>query len=78
MGDHINTQKNERKKTFEVDALARKNRTSFKQYLRKIEDELLEDELLEDELLEDELLEDELLEDELLEDDLFKYDEHNK
>lgn len=44
MGTHI-PRDNRRKKVKEYDADARHRRTSFKQYLRNIEEEMLEEEL---------------------------------
>lgn len=49
MGDHIDNRATKRKKVKEHDEGARHRRTSFKQYLRQLEEELLEDDLLDDE-----------------------------
>lgn len=45
MGDHIDNRAPKRKKVKEHDESARHRRTSFKQYLRQLEEELLEDDL---------------------------------
>ena len=51
MGEHIDNRKHgpKRKKAFTEgsDPLARRNRVTFKNYLREVEENLLEDELLE-------------------------------
>jgi len=48
MGDHIDNRAQKRKKVKEHDEAARHRRTSFKQYLRQLEEELLEDDLADD------------------------------
>ncbi len=45
MGNHIDNRAPKRKKVQEHDEAARRRRTSFKQYLRQLEEELLEDDL---------------------------------
>jgi hypothetical protein len=47
MGQHINT-KSTKRKVKEHDEGARRQRTSFKQYLRNLEESLLEEELEDD------------------------------
>jgi hypothetical protein len=57
MGDHIDNRATKRKKVKEHDEGARHRRTSFKQYLRQLEEELLEDDLAgdsQDDLTDDE------------------------
>lgn len=49
MGDHIDNRSSKRKKVKEHDEMARRRRTSFKQYLRDLEEELLEDDMYDDE-----------------------------
>jgi hypothetical protein len=45
MGSHVDTRERRRKQIKEHDESARKRRASFKQYLRRVEEEFLEDEL---------------------------------
>lgn len=45
MGEHIDTRASKRKKVKEHDEGARHRRTSFKQYLRDLDEEILEQEL---------------------------------
>lgn len=53
MGNHIDNRAPKRKKVKEHDELARQRRTSFKQYLRQLEEELLEDDLTADDQFDD-------------------------
>lgn len=48
MGDHIDNRGSKRKKVKEHDEMARRRRTSFKQYLRDLEEELLEEDMYDD------------------------------
>lgn len=45
MGDHIDNRGSKRKRVKEHDEMARRRRTSFKQYLRDLEEELLEEDM---------------------------------
>lgn len=45
MGQHFDQRAPKRKKVQEHDEAARRRRTSFKQYLRQLEEDMLEDEL---------------------------------
>lgn len=45
MGNHVDTRDTRRQKVREHDELTRRNRVTFKQYLRHIEEDLLEDDL---------------------------------
>jgi hypothetical protein len=51
MGNHIDNRGNKRQKVKEHDELARRRRTSFKQYLQDLEEELLEADLNSDDEL---------------------------
>lgn len=53
MGDHIDNRAPKRKKVREHDEGARHRRTSFKQYLRDLEEEILQQELEDDADLDD-------------------------
>lgn len=53
MGYHIDNRTKKHKKVKEHDENARRSRTSFKQYLRELEEELLEEDLTSDDILED-------------------------
>lgn len=48
MGTHIDTRQRKKQKSADFDKGARKQRASFKQYLRELDEELLEEEYKED------------------------------
>lgn len=48
MGTHIDTRQRKKQKRADFDKEARKQRASFKQYLRELDEELLEEEYKDD------------------------------